>query len=76
MTHASAGQASPLAHTLDTSSPFLVISPGLAANSNVLAASPARGAEPRLYPRFLTQGGASQRLPEEKTTTHQPMISR
>ncbi|QLL10710.1 hypothetical protein [Pseudomonas chlororaphis] len=44
MTHASAGQASPLAHTLDTSAHFLVISPGLPANSNVLAASPAHGA--------------------------------
>ncbi|CAI8704135.1 conserved hypothetical protein [Pseudomonas chlororaphis] len=44
MTHASAGQALPLAQTFDTSSHFLVISPGLPAHSNVLAASPAHGA--------------------------------
>ncbi|AZD35918.1 hypothetical protein C4K22_3175 [Pseudomonas chlororaphis subsp. aurantiaca] len=44
MTHASAGQASPLAQTFDTSSHFPVISPGLPANSNVLVASPAHGA--------------------------------
>ncbi|AZC31102.1 hypothetical protein C4K38_3142 [Pseudomonas chlororaphis subsp. piscium] len=44
MTQASAGQASPLAQPLDTSSYFLVYSPGLTANSEVFAASPAHGA--------------------------------
>lgn len=44
MTQASAGQASPLAQPLDTSSYFLVSSSGLTANSEVFAASPAHGA--------------------------------
>ncbi|WDG53339.1 hypothetical protein [Pseudomonas chlororaphis] len=42
MTQARAGQASPLAHTLDTSSHFLLLD--LPAHSDVLAASPAHGA--------------------------------
>ncbi|PXX55495.1 hypothetical protein SAMN05660489_05600 [Pseudomonas sp. LAMO17WK12:I10] len=43
MTQARAGQASPLAHTLDTSSHFLSL-PRAPAHSDVLAASPAHGA--------------------------------
>ncbi|WP_190304708.1 hypothetical protein [Pseudomonas chlororaphis] len=42
MTQARAGQASPLAHTLDTSSHFLSLD--LPAHSDVLAASPVHGA--------------------------------
>lgn len=62
MTHASAGQASPLAHTLDTSSHFPVISPGLPATPT--CSRPARHTGQRLgastpLPAFLDQGGAS-----------------